>query len=171
MGEVLLEVRDLRTYIYTRRGVVHAVNGASFSVQRGETLGIVGESGSGKSMTCLSIMRLLPEPGGRIVGGEILFNREDLLQKSSEEMRQIRGAQIAMILQDPMASLNPAFTVGAQIAEPRVDDRERDAGAGWLRAIGADAVVVPADRRRRERIGQVAVPEHRAVVLGEPECA
>ncbi len=118
MGEALLEVRDLRTYIYTRRGVVHAVNGASFSVQRGETLGIVGESGSGKSMTCLSIMRLLPEPGGRIVGGEILFNGEDLLYKNAEEMRQIRGAQIAMILQDPMASLNPAFTVGTQIAEP-----------------------------------------------------
>ena len=87
-------------------------------LQRGETLGIVGESGSGKSMTCLSIMRLLPEPGGRIVGGEILFNGEDLLRKSAEEMRQIRGAQIAMILQDPMASLNPAFTVGTQIAEP-----------------------------------------------------
>ena len=118
MGEALLEVRDLRTYIYTRRGVVQAVNGASFSVQRGETLGIVGESGSGKSMTCLSIMRLLPEPGGRIVGGEILFNGENLLQKSAEEMRQIRGAQIAMILQDPMASLNPAFTIGTQIAEP-----------------------------------------------------
>jgi peptide/nickel transport system ATP-binding protein len=118
VGEALLEVRDLRTYIYTRRGVVQAVNGASFSVQRGETLGIVGESGSGKSMTCLSIMRLLPEPGGRIVGGEILFNGEDLLHKSAEDMRQIRGAQIAMILQDPMASLNPAFTVGTQIAEP-----------------------------------------------------
>jgi len=118
VSEALLEVRDLRTYIYTRRGVVHAVNGASFSVQRGETLGIVGESGSGKSMTCLSIMRLLPEPGGRIVGGEILFNGEDLLHKSAEDMRQIRGAQIAMILQDPMASLNPAFTVGTQIAEP-----------------------------------------------------
>jgi peptide/nickel transport system ATP-binding protein len=98
--------------------VVHAVNGASFRVQRGETLGIVGESGSGKSMTCLSIMRLLPEPGGRIVGGEIVFNGENLLQKSAEEMRQLRGAQIAMILQDPMASLNPAFTVGTQIAEP-----------------------------------------------------
>jgi peptide/nickel transport system ATP-binding protein len=118
MGEALLEVRDLRTYIYTRRGVVQAVNGASFTVQHGETLGIVGESGSGKSMTCLSIMRLLPEPGGRIVGGEILFNGEDLLHKSAEDMRQIRGAQIAMILQDPMASLNPAFTVGTQIAEP-----------------------------------------------------
>lgn len=118
MGAALLEVRDLRTYIYTRRGVVHAVNGASFRVQRGETLGIVGESGSGKSMTCLSIMRLLPEPGGRIVGGEILFNGADLLQKNVEEMRQIRGAQIAMILQDPMASLNPAFTIGTQMAEP-----------------------------------------------------
>ena len=118
MGEALLEVRDLRTYIYTRRGVVKAVDGASFAVQRGETLGIVGESGSGKSMTCLSIMRLVPEPGGRIVGGEIRFNGEDLLHKSAEEMRQLRGAQIAMILQDPMASLNPAFTVGVQIAEP-----------------------------------------------------
>src|SRR5437764_15435660 len=118
VGEALLEVRNLRTEIATRRGVVKAVNGTSFTVQRGETLGIVGESGSGKSMTCLSIMRLVPEPGGRIVGGEILFDGEDLLHKSPEEMRQLRGAQIAMILQDPMASLNPAFTVGEQVAEP-----------------------------------------------------
>ena len=114
---MLLEVRDLRTYIYTRRGVVRAVDGASFSVRRGETLGIVGESGSGKSMTCLSILRLVPEPGGRIVGGEILFEGGDLLAKSPEAMRQLRGARIAMILQDPMASLNPALTVGEQIAE------------------------------------------------------
>src|SRR5262249_18602039 len=92
VGEALLEVRDLRTYIYTRRGVVQAVNGASFSVQRGETLGIVGESGSGKSMTCLSIMRLLPEPGGRIVGGEILFNREDLPHNRPQDMRPRRRA-------------------------------------------------------------------------------
>src|SRR5262245_4258872 len=102
VGEALLEVRNLRTEIVTRRGVVQAVNGASFSVQRGETLGIVGESGSGKSMTCLSIIRLVPEPGGRIVGGEILFAGGDLLRKSPEEMRQLRGSQIAMILQDPM---------------------------------------------------------------------
>ena len=113
----LLEVRDLRTYIYTRRGVVKAVDGASFSVRRGETLGIVGESGSGKSMTCLSILRLVPEPGGRIVGGEVIFDGEDLLAKSHDEMRRLRGARIAMILQDPMASLNPAITVGEQIAE------------------------------------------------------
>ena len=87
MSDALLEVRDLRNYIYTRRGVVKAVDGASFSVQRGETLGIVGESGSGKSMTCLSILRLVPEPGGRIVGGQVLFEGEDLLVKSPAEMR------------------------------------------------------------------------------------
>jgi peptide/nickel transport system ATP-binding protein len=118
MSDALLEVRDLRTYIYTRRGVVKAVDGASFSVCRGETLGIVGESGSGKSMTCLSILRLVPEPGGRIVGGQIIFNGQDLLAKSPEEMRRLRGSRIAMILQDPMASLNPALTVGEQVAEP-----------------------------------------------------
>ncbi len=117
MADTLLEVRDLRTYIYTRRGVVKAVDGATFSVRRGETLGIVGESGSGKSMTCLSILRLVPEPGGRIVGGEILFDGENLLTKSPDEMRRLRGSRIAMILQDPMASLNPAMTVGEQIAE------------------------------------------------------
>ncbi len=117
MADALLDVRDLRTYFYTRRGVVKAVDGATFSVRRGETLGIVGESGSGKSVTCLSILRLVPEPGGRIVGGAITFAGEDLLTKSPEEMRRLRGSQIAMILQDPMASLNPAFTVGEQIAE------------------------------------------------------
>src|SRR5215813_1956237 len=117
MSDALLEVRDLRTYIYTRRGVVKAVDGASFTVRRGETLGIVGESGSGKSMTCLSILRLVPEPGGRIVGGQIVFDGEDLLAKSPDEMRRLRGSRIAMILQDPMASLNPALTVGEQIAE------------------------------------------------------
>jgi peptide/nickel transport system ATP-binding protein len=117
MADDILEVRDLRTYIYTRRGVVKAVDGASFSVRRGETLGIVGESGSGKSMTCLSILRLVPEPGGRIVGGAVLFEGEDLVTKRRDEMRRLRGSRIAMILQDPMASLNPALTVGEQIAE------------------------------------------------------
>jgi peptide/nickel transport system ATP-binding protein len=117
VADALLEVRDLRTYIYTRRGVVKAVDGATFSVRRGETLGIVGESGSGKSMMCLSILRLVPEPGGRIVGGAIVFDGEDLLAKSPEEMRRLRGSQIAMILQDPVASLNPSMTVGEQIAE------------------------------------------------------
>src|SRR5215475_8874530 len=117
MADAILEVRDLRTYIYTRRGVVKAVDGATFSFHRGERLGSVGEAGSGKSMTCLSILRLLPEPGGRIVGGQIAFEGEDLLAKSPDEMRRLRGSRIAMILQDPMASLNPALTVGEQIAE------------------------------------------------------
>src|SRR5580765_5519597 len=117
MADALLEVRDLQTHFDTRRGVVRAVDGATFSVRRGETLGIVGESGSGKSMTCLSILRLVPEPGGRIVGGSIVFDGEDLLAKSHPEMRELRGSRIAMILQDPMASLNPALTVGDQIAE------------------------------------------------------
>jgi peptide/nickel transport system ATP-binding protein len=149
MADALLEVRDLRTYFYTRRGVVKAVDGASFSIRRGETLGIVGESGSGKSMTCLSVLRLVPEPGGRIVGGEIVFDGEDLLAKSPEEMRQMRGSRIAMILQDPMASLNPAFTVGEQIAETLRLHR-------GLR--GRDL-----DRRILELLGQVRIsdPERR----------
>src|SRR5713226_7169354 len=114
----LLRVEDLRTYFYTRRGVVKAVDGVSFSVAPGETLGIVGESGSGKTMTSLSVLRLVPQPGGRIVSGKILFDGVDLLQLSEAEMREYRGSKISMILQDPMASLNPVFTVGEQVAEP-----------------------------------------------------
>jgi oligopeptide/dipeptide ABC transporter ATP-binding protein len=114
---MLLEVRDLRTHFHTRRGVVKAVDGASFNVNRGETLGIVGESGSGKSVTCLSVVRLIPQPAGQILGGQVLFEGEDLLRKSEAEMRRLRGSRIAMILQDPMVSLNPAFTVGNQIGE------------------------------------------------------
>ena len=108
MDRVLLQVSNLRAHVFTRRGVVKAVDGVSFSLRRGETLGIVGESGCGKSMTCLAILRLLPEPGGRIVGGKIVFEGVDLLTRTKEEMRQLRGSRIAMILQDPMASLNPA---------------------------------------------------------------
>src|SRR5260221_4743242 len=114
----LLRVEDLRTYFYTRRGVVKAVDGVSFSVALGETLGIVGESGSGKTMTSLSLLRLVPQPGGKIVSGKVLFEGVDLLQLSEAEMREYRGSQISMILQDPMASLNPVYTVGEQVAEP-----------------------------------------------------
>jgi oligopeptide transport system ATP-binding protein len=113
----LLEVKDLRTYFYTHDGVVKAVDGVSFHVDKGETLGIVGESGSGKSVTSLSVMRLIATPPGRIVGGQILFDGEDLLQLSEDEMRQIRGGDIAMIFQDPMTSLNPVLTIGRQITE------------------------------------------------------
>jgi oligopeptide/dipeptide ABC transporter ATP-binding protein len=113
----ILDVQNLKTYFYTRTGVVKAVDGVSFSLMPGETLGIVGESGSGKSMTALSIMRLVPQPAGRIVDGKILFNGEDLVQKTQSEMQHIRGRDICMILQDPMTSLNPVFTVGNQLVE------------------------------------------------------
>jgi oligopeptide/dipeptide ABC transporter ATP-binding protein len=113
----LLEVRDLKTYFYTREAVVKAVDGVSFSVNRGEVLGIVGESGSGKSITSLSILRLIDPPAGRIVGGEVLFEDRDLLKASEHEMESVRGRQISMILQDPLASLDPVFTVKSQIEE------------------------------------------------------
>ena len=113
----ILEVRDLQTRFDTLDGVVCAVDGVSFDVARGETLGIVGESGSGKSITAMSIMRLVPNPPGRIVSGEILFNGRDLLKASEAEIRGIRGNRIAMIFQDPMTSLNPVLTVGRQITE------------------------------------------------------
>ncbi len=113
----LLVVEDLKTYFFTRRGITKAVDGVSFTLQAGETLALVGESGSGKSVTCLSLVRMVPEPAGRIVGGRVLFDGEDLLQKSRAEMRRVRGKQIAMVLQDPMTSLNPALTIGTQVGE------------------------------------------------------
>jgi oligopeptide/dipeptide ABC transporter ATP-binding protein len=113
----LLQVKDLRTYFYTRRGTVKAVDGVSFTLRKGQALGLVGESGCGKSITCLSIMRLVPQPAGRIVGGQVLLEGDDLLKKDEEEMRKIRGGRISMILQDPMTSLNPVFTIGNQLTE------------------------------------------------------
>lgn len=115
-GTALLDVRDLRTSFFTKAGEVRAVDGVSFSVQPGQTLGIVGESGCGKSITSLSIMRLLSDPG-RIVGGEVNLRGDNLLTKHEHEMRSLRGKDISMIFQEPMTSLNPVFTVGEQIAE------------------------------------------------------
>ena len=115
--EILLAVENLKTYFNTRAGVVKAVDGVSFSVKKGEALGLAGESGSGKSITCLSIMRLVPQPAGRIVSGKILFKGEDLLLKDEKEMVRVRGKKIAMILQDPLMSLNPVFSIGNQVAE------------------------------------------------------
>src|SRR5881628_1362594 len=113
----LLVVEDLKTHFFTRRGVTKAVDGVSFTLNAGETLALVGESGSGKSVTCLSLVRLIPEPAGRIVGGTVLLEGQDLLKKSPAEMRRVRGKQIAMVLQDPMTSLNPALTIGTQVSE------------------------------------------------------
>jgi oligopeptide transport system ATP-binding protein len=113
----LLVVEDLKTHFYTRRGITKAVDGVSFTLNAGETLALVGESGSGKSVTCLSLVRLVPEPAGRIVGGRVLLDGEDLLQKSAAQMRRVRGKKIAMVLQDPMTSLNPALTISTQLGE------------------------------------------------------
>ncbi|MFN2461827.1 MAG: ATP-binding cassette domain-containing protein, partial [Candidatus Velthaea sp.] len=113
----LLEVHGLRTTFKTDDGIVSAVNGLSYAVDAGSTLGIVGESGSGKSVNALSVMRLIPQPPGKIEAGRVLFKGEDLLTKSESAMRKIRGRDIAMIFQDPMTSLNPVLTVGDQISE------------------------------------------------------
>ena len=118
MTAPVIEVRDLQTRLVTRWGTIRAVDGVSFSVAEGETLGLVGESGSGKSMTCLSILRLAPRPAARILGGSVLLDGEELLTKSEREMQRIRGKKVAMILQDPMSSLNPVFSVGMQVREP-----------------------------------------------------
>ncbi|MFQ5617090.1 MAG: ABC transporter ATP-binding protein [Anaerolineales bacterium] len=116
--QAILEIKDLHTEFNTQDGIVHAVNGISYQLHQGETLGIVGESGCGKSVSVLSIMRLLPQPPARIAKGVVNFQERDLLNLSEVEMRDIRGSQIAMIFQDPMTSLNPVLTIGFQLAEP-----------------------------------------------------
>src|SRR6476659_1152325 len=115
--EPLLQVEDLRTYFRTPRGIVRAVEWVSFTLARGETLAIVGESGCGKSMTALSLLQLVPEPAGYIEGGRILFEGTDLLDRTWNQMRQVRGRDIAMIFQEPMTSLNAVFTIGTQLVE------------------------------------------------------
>ncbi|MDR1979915.1 MAG: ABC transporter ATP-binding protein [Synergistaceae bacterium] len=121
MNTNLLDVKNLCTYFYTDEGVVYALDGVSFSVKKGETLGIVGESGSGKSVAALSVMRLVQTPPGKIVSGEVLMNGENLLKLSGKEMRAVRGGKIAMIFQEPMTALNPVYTIGSQIMEsPRI---------------------------------------------------
>ena len=113
----LLKVKDLKTYFYTHEGIVKAVDAVNFTINKGETLGIVGESGSGKSVTALSIMRLIPQPPGKIVSGDIIFHDKNLCNLSEREMRKIRGRKISMIFQEPMTSLDPVFTIGHEIIE------------------------------------------------------
>ena len=117
MQELLLDIRGLRTQFFTDDGLARAVDGVSYSLEKGETVGVVGESGCGKSVTALSVLRLIPDPPGKIVEGEILFEGTDLLQLSAADMRRIRGNDISMIFQEPMTSLNPVFTIGNQITE------------------------------------------------------
>ncbi len=146
--EPLLQVEDLRTYFYTRRGVVKAVDGVSFSIAPGETLGIVGESGSGKTIAGLSLLRLVPT-GGRIVTGKILFGGVDLLQLSDRDMRDYRGRKVSMILQDPTASLNPVYSVGEQVAEPLRQHQQLSGRTLWDKAVEALRLLrIPAPRDR-----------------------
>src|ERR671924_170602 len=180
----LLEIRNLSTHYVSARGarVVRAVDEVSLSLRAGETLGIVGESGSGKSTLALTILRLLP-PAARIVSGALRFEGEDLLAKSPAEMRRIRGKKIAMILQDPMASLNPLFTVGDQVAEPIRIHEGRPRGDALTKAkslLGAVRIPAPAARAReyphqmsggmRQRIvGAIAIScEPRLLIADEP---
>ncbi len=145
----LLSVHDLRTHFFTRTGVVKAVDGVSFDLLPGETLGIVGESGSGKSVTALSIMRLIPSPPGRIVSGKLLFDDRDLLSLKKGALRQMRGSEISMIFQDPMTSLNPVFTIGYQLEETLKAHTRLSRRQAHMRAIELlDHVGIPAAEKR-----------------------
>jgi oligopeptide/dipeptide ABC transporter ATP-binding protein len=182
----VLEVRDLHTQLHTRWGVVRAVDGVSFSVDEGETLGIVGESGSGKTMTALSVLRLVPQPAGRIVSGQVLLGGEDLLTKSEREMRKVRGRRISMILQDPQTSLNPVFTAGDQIIEALKQQLNGGRRSLWQKAEDAlrrVKVSAPEQRMRdyphqmsggmKQRIvGAIALAgEPRVLIADEPTTA
>jgi oligopeptide/dipeptide ABC transporter ATP-binding protein len=146
----LLEVTDLRTHFFTREGVVRAVDGISFSVERGRTLGLVGESGCGKSVTALSVMGLLPKPPAKIVAGSVHFDSRDLSKLSEREFEDVRGREIAMIFQDPMTSLNPTLTIGTQITETMRRHLGLSRGAARQRAIALlDEVHIP---RAAERL-------------------
>ena len=131
----LLDVRDLRTHFFTHEGVVQAVNGVSFDAKEGETVALVGESGCGKSVTSLSIMRLISDPPGRILSGEVYFDGVDLLQLSSQELRKTRGGEIAMIFQEPMSSLNPVLTIGNQVSESMMSHLEMTKAEARDRAL------------------------------------
>jgi oligopeptide/dipeptide ABC transporter ATP-binding protein len=184
---VVLSVRDLRMHLYTRWGITRAVDGISFDLHEGETLGIVGESGCGKSMTALTLMRLLPRPAGRIIGGEVLLDGEDLLKLSEREMRQVRGRRMAMILQDPQTSLNPVFSIGDQLAEVLRRGRQPSAlGRIKERAIEVLRQVNVADPERRLQnyphqmsggmkqrvVGAMAIaPRPRVLIADEPTTA
>jgi len=145
----LLEVKNLKTYFYTDDGVATAVDDVSYDVDKGETLGLVGESGCGKSVSALSIMRLIPDPPGKIVGGEILFKGNDLLKVTEREMQEVRGNDIGMIFQEPMTSLNPVFTCGNQIEEVIILHQKLSKSEAKEKAIEMlDLVGIPAPEQR-----------------------
>ena len=145
----LLQVKDLRTYFATEEGIVKAVDGVTYDVMEGETLALVGESGCGKSVSALALLRLIPVPPGRIVSGEVLFDGEDLLKLSNEEIRKVRGNRIAMVFQEPMTSLNPVLTIGKQMTESLELHLKLDKEAATARAIQLLEMVGVAEAERR----------------------
>jgi oligopeptide/dipeptide ABC transporter ATP-binding protein len=179
--DLLLDVRELRTHFFTRRGIGRAVDGVSFVLRKGETLGLVGESGCGKTLTCLSIVQLNPKPASRIVGGQVLYRGEDLVSKSEKEMVSYRGRHIAMVLQDPVTALNPVLTVGHQLYEPLRRHRNLRGRALTARALELFRLLrIPASRERlknyphqfsggmRQRaVGAIALSSEPAVLLAD----
>jgi oligopeptide transport system ATP-binding protein len=146
---VLLEVKNLQTYFSTRDGLVKAVDGISYDIKEGETVGIVGESGCGKSVSALSILRLVPDPPGKIVGGELIFDGKDLLKLKEKEMQRIRGNDITMVFQEPMTSLNPVLTIGRQVSEPIELHRNMGKKKALQESIKVlDSVQIPASESR-----------------------
>jgi oligopeptide transport system ATP-binding protein len=149
VAEPLLQVKDLHTQFFTEEGVVNAVDGVNYDVQPGEILGLVGESGCGKTVSALSVLRLIPNPPGKIVGGEIIFEGEDILKMDEEEVRHIRGNKIGMIFQEPMTSLNPVLTIGRQLTETLELHLKMDKGAATQRAIELlEMVGIPEAKQR-----------------------
>jgi len=182
----LLEVKDLRTYFQTEDGLVKAVDGISFNLKRGETLGIVGESGSGKSVTNLSIIRLIPDPPGKIVSGEVIFAGQDLLLQSTETIRRIRGRRIAMIFQDPMTSLNPFLKISKQLMEMtqlhlgHTKDQAHEHAVKMLETVGIPDARTRADNyphefsggmRQRVMIAMALSCEPELLIADEPTTA
>jgi len=151
LNNAMLSIRDLKVSFFTDEGEVRAVDGVSFDMHRGKTCGLVGESGCGKSVTALSILRLIPDPPGKILHGEILFQNDNLLTLSEKRMRAVRGNEIAMIFQEPMTSLNPVYTVGDQIVEAIELHQDKKASAAWTHATEMLRLVGIAEPERRAR--------------------
>jgi oligopeptide/dipeptide ABC transporter ATP-binding protein len=184
MTEPLLQVENLRTYFDTPRGTAQAVDGVSFTLNRGETLAIVGESGCGKSMTALSLLQLVPEPAGYIAGGRVIFEGEDLLDQSWDQMKDVRGKEIGMIFQEPMTSLNPVFTIGNQLIEAMEIHGTAEGGAAHKKAeealerVGLNAQLMrqyphelSGGMRQRVMIAQALVNEPKLLIADEPATA